>query len=137
MEQNTIQALPAASRKKGWAYDERRVAVVKVSDRGVRICTGTISTPGSHSDVDNIKKTVVWLDCPWRQADNADDAYEFVIEVTSPNLFGADEIGILSYPNLAKIWFGSQYSEKTINKICALTAGSHLSRSPEFLVESY
>lgn len=110
MEEKIKEVLPAASRKDGWARYARRVAVVKVHEAAVAIHTGHIcSTPTSHIGVDNLVRTVVWCDEPWRDADSADDAREFGIEVRSPNLLGADEIGLLQYAAVVKMWFGAKY----------------------------
>lgn len=117
MVQHT-NALVTSTREKGWARTEKQVAVVEVTGEGVIIRTGRIcSTATSHSDIDNIRDVVVWFDDPWRDADNADDAYEKAFLVLDMHLLGEDEVGLLRYPTLAKIWFNDQYSEQVLARI--------------------
>lgn len=120
---NEKKALPAASREDGWAHYSRRVAVVKVHGETVAIHTGHIcSTPISHIGVENRVRTIVWFDEPWRDADSADDEHEFGIEVASPNLLGADEIGLLRYPDVVTMWFGKKYPGSILSEISHVAA---------------
>jgi hypothetical protein len=68
--------------------------------------------------VDNVKRAIVWCDEIHNDlADDADDAHEKGMDVVSPNLIGADEIGLLRYPELCKLWFGGKYSDEVLAKI--------------------
>ncbi len=126
MKQNTTLAFPAHSRGKGWAVYRRKVVVIEVENNQseIRIRTGFInSTSTSHEGVDNVYKTIVWLDKAWNDiADNADDAHEQSYAVQDPRLLGVDEIGLLRYPELGKVWFGGWYEERTLTAISMAAA---------------
>ncbi|HEY4511253.1 MAG TPA: hypothetical protein VJH55_00195 [Candidatus Paceibacterota bacterium] len=113
------QGIPAPSRKKGWAKYQRTVAIIEVDKGEVVIWTGYIcSTPMTHVGVDNVKRAVVYCDEIHNDlADDADDAHEIGMDVVSPNFIGADEIGLLQYPELRRLWFGDKYSDEMLAKI--------------------
>ena len=113
-----IGSLQVVSRQKGWARYGRKVAVIEVNNGKVVIRTGHIcSTRMTYLGVDNIKRAIVWCDEPWRMADNADDEHEYGMHVIDPHFVGADEIGMLQYPELRKLWFGNLYSDEMLAKI--------------------
>lgn len=139
--QKELEVIPKPSeRPSDWIAYQDRVAFVITDYRGnLRIRTGHIvSTAGtSHTNIDNVTRTVVWCDQRLNDlADNADDAHEVVFNTKDPRLVRLDEVEVFHYTTRSIAWFEGIYSHDAARRISMLFESSDFGRKNELEEEA-
>jgi len=119
---------PDARAKAGWAKYGDPVVVIDIKDEDVCIKTGFIcSTTISHTEADNIRRTIVWGDELFNpDADNADDAHEKGFDVFDYHLLKAEEAKVLSNPQAAIKWFEGIHTSYLSRSIASALSSAKL-----------
>ena len=139
MKKRTQVVLPPSpdTRGKGWITYRSSVVTVVVECGVVRVITGHICSTdpirrnkdGSHVGVDNIEKTVVWGDEPFRHTvDSADDAFERSFLVNDRHLLKPEEAKLLTDSEACWTWFCGVEKKRDVRSIVALLRMADLDR---------
>ena len=123
--------IAAIRNDRSFKYGDRVIVVVHTDDTSLLLPGHICSSEGSHLNIDNKTKVVVWGDHAFNPgADSADDAHEKSFKIESPFLLRAEDVKALRNPARGRQWFDGTLHWKYADQISALLKKVSLSKTP-------